>query len=1054
MNIQNLMVCIVCAAYIPFAHSQAYTAERLDFITADCPDIALNNLGWVAAGGNIYRMDGPGSKLKYYLGERKITAKSLDDQGRVAGYYSGDRGYSRAFVTGPRGVGFNELNGNSISSEAILSKGGVIALTSWKKSTDPGMGDQPSLEVGKVDDATRFNVGPVRTRFGDILKYPWRVAGVAVNSSLQVAGHYDRLEQSGAVLRQVFATGANGQDARHIEGDEWWRRGPFTVLDINERGQMLVLAENGQGSVVDRDGGVRFLYGFQPFSMNDHGQLVGTVGIRAALYDVDGTYYDLNDLTAMPNGLNANLEACRINNNGDIVARSNSSIYFLTKRTAPEIHVPDDPSNLGPTCGNAQSCGQPINAATGNMWHTERDYVSHAPTSKLELTRTYNSTPYNWDGAALRAFGTRWTHRYDAVLKQERAFTPGKSPGECVEVVATGAIHCIGPVAPALPSIPEAISILRGDGKKYLFNRNGDRWLSKADITDQVMAVFDAGRTKIEEWQYISSQGDVIERYNDTGMLISIVARNGATQLLTYSNGTAIDSRNGRIPANAPICEQAQTDRLMAAGKLLCVTDQAGRQLNFHYDAKGRISSVLDPANKIYSYEYDGPSAGCLPESPYSAACEANNLTKVTYPDGTYRLYRYNEAEMINGGNVCAGGKPVGSGFANLYNAWTGLIDENGARFISWTYDCMGRATSSEVGTGIEKVVLDYKSSSFTDVTHFLGTVESPKATTSRINIAQVLGTSKSSGASTPCVECEDIAERTFDANGNVAMSKDWGGYYSCFAYDLVRNLEIARIEGASSAACPSLLTSSNLERPMRKVSTRWHTSYRLPIVVAEPRKLTSYTYDANGNLLSLKEQPTNDETGAQGFMAVPAGMPRVRSYTYNSIGQRLTAKGPRSDIDDTTVYSYDNQNNLVSVVNAAKQKTTFQNYDANGRVGRMIVPSGAITDFTYHPRGWLASSTVTADGVAERTDYEYDNVGQLTRVTAPGAVSTIYTYDEAHRLTSVTDSLGNSIRYTLDLRGNRVREQVMDPAGTLARQTSRVYDALNRVLQQTGAIQ
>ena len=37
---------------------------------------------------------------------------------------------------------------------------------------------------------------------------------------------------------------------------------------------------------------------------------------------------------------------------------------------------------------------------------------------------------------------------------------------------------------------------------------------------------------------------------------------------------------------------------------------------------------------------------------------------------------------------------------------------------------------------------------------------------------------------------------------------------------------------------------------------------------------------------------------------------------------------------------------------------------------------------------------------------------------------------------------------------GNRINEQVKDPNGTLARQTTRVYDALNRLQTITGGTQ
>jgi hypothetical protein len=60
----------------------------------------------------------------------------------------------------------------------------------------------------------------------------------------------------------------------------------------------------------------------------------------------------------------------------------------------------------------------------------------------------------------------------------------------------------------------------------------------------------------------------------------------------------------------------------------------------------------------------------------------------------------------------------------------------------------------------------------------------------------------------------------------------------------------------------------------------------------------------------------------------------------------------------------------------------------------------------------------------------------------------------DAHRLTDISDELGNKVHYTLDFRGNRLKEQVTDPAGALARQVTRVFDTLNRLQQQTGGVQ
>jgi hypothetical protein len=53
-----------------------------------------------------------------------------------------------------------------------------------------------------------------------------------------------------------------------------------------------------------------------------------------------------------------------------------------------------------------------------------------------------------------------------------------------------------------------------------------------------------------------------------------------------------------------------------------------------------------------------------------------------------------------------------------------------------------------------------------------------------------------------------------------------------------------------------------------------------------------------------------------------------------------------------------------------------------------------------------------------------------------------------------VTDNLGNTVHYTLDNMGNRKQEDYKDPTGTLAKTITRLYDALNRLQNLTGAVQ
>ena len=88
----------------------------------------------------------------------------------------------------------------------------------------------------------------------------------------------------------------------------------------------------------------------------------------------------------------------------------------------------------------------------------------------------------------------------------------------------------------------------------------------------------------------------------------------------------------------------------------------------------------------------------------------------------------------------------------------------------------------------------------------------------------------------------------------------------------------------------------------------------------------------------------------------------------------------------------------------------------------------------------------------SETTAFDYDNAGQLVRATAADGGVLRYYYDPAHRLTEIADGLGNVIQYTLDAMGNRIKEDVFDPADRLQKTQRRVYDVRNRLYNELGA--
>ncbi len=519
-------------------------------------------------------------------------------------------------------------------------------------------------------------------------------------------------------------------------------------------------------------------------------------------------------------------------------------------------------------------------------------------------------------------------------------------------------------------------TVTRPNGKTYTYTLSGSTWVVDADISDRLTG------NNSTDWTYTSAQNDETEIYSANGALLSITNRAGLTQTLAYDT----------------------------QGRLSTVTDPVGRQLTFTYDTSGRMATLTDPASGLYLYTYDVDG----------------NLSTVTYPDGKTRTYLYNEQAYTQN--------------TAQRRALTGIIDENNSRYATFGYNATGLAISTEHAGGVERVTVNYgtppriESSSYldpvTNITYVtlyyvpptVTTVTDALGTTRGYDFQSVNGVIKNTGLTQPCPTCGgDTAASTYDANGNPASKTDFNGNVTTYGYDLTRNLEISRTEAAGT--------------PLARITTTtWHPTFRLPTQITEPNRVTTFTYDTQGNL--------TQKTITSGTLS------RTWSYTYNALGLVTRVNGPRSDVADVTTYTYDAQGNLASVTNALGHVTNITTYDAHGRPLTIQDPNGVITQLRYDVRGRLISRLVGT----EFTQFQYDGVGQLTRIILPDSSFMDYRYDAAHRLIAMTDALGNKISYTLDALGNRIKEDILDPSNALTQQRRRVFDGLNRLAQDIGA--
>ncbi|HIF5708456.1 RHS repeat-associated core domain-containing protein [Vibrio parahaemolyticus] len=393
-------------------------------------------------------------------------------------------------------------------------------------------------------------------------------------------------------------------------------------------------------------------------------------------------------------------------------------------------------------------------------------------------------------------------------------------------------------------------------------------------------------------------------------------------------------------------------------GKLDSVSDSFGRTLRFSYD-QGKIIKMIDPAGQIFSYDYSNEL-----------------LVAVHKPDANQRRYHYEES--LNPSLL------------------TGLTDEKGSRFATWSYDPSGRAVLSEHSSGVDRTSVTYNPDGSVTVTNALG--HEQHYLFSRYN-------GKLKPDSIQGAACTGFAGGTksfgYDTNGELKSIINEEGQSFSYQYDQ-RGLEISR-------------TSSTGDT----ITTQWHSEFPKPTKITSSYLVQEFTYDDHQRLLTLK---LIDRTNSD-----------VRQWTFeyypNSLGvpgQLKSVDGPRVDIDDVTRFEYDAQANLSRVINSLGHVVSFDTYDAHGRAQSVTDANGVSYSLNYNTLGQMISST----GPDGTTLYSYDESGLLVSITLPTNSTFTYEYDAAQQLMAVIDANGNRQSINRDSLGNIEQVELKDNSG------------------------
>lgn len=407
-------------------------------------------------------------------------------------------------------------------------------------------------------------------------------------------------------------------------------------------------------------------------------------------------------------------------------------------------------------------------------------------------------------------------------------------------------------------------------------------------------------------------------------------------------------------------------------------------------------------------------------------------IKRIDYPDGSYTSYTYNEkSSLIQVVYSGASSKRYNLDFAGS-NPVFDVFDEAGRWYSRHEYGSIyttrqqvvsSRLSPAVAGGAIGSITYSYQDnadgSTNTTVTDAVGGVSNLRFGV-KGNVRKLLSQSGS------CASCGGfMSSIEYDALGYRSASTDFNGVQTKLIHN-ARGQLLSHIEAANDTTGKK-----------RTTQTDWHPAFNVPVerrVLNADNTLTSketWTYNARGQTLTASR------------IDPATGSARTTTTTYCEAtdiaagqcpleGLITSVDGPRTDINDTVSYTYyladardcadapttcaHRKGDLRQVTNALGHATTFLAYDGAGRVLSQQDARGVVTDFEYHPRGWLAARKVRGPNNSSEADdritrIDYWPTGLVSFVHQPDGSFTAFAYDDAHRLTEIYDNIGNKIQ-------------------------------------------
>ena len=248
------------------------------------------------------------------------------------------------------------------------------------------------------------------------------------------------------------------------------------------------------------------------------------------------------------------------------------------------------------------------------------------------------------------------------------------------------------------------------------------------------------------------------------------------------------------------------------------------------------------------------------------------------------------------------------------------------------------------------------------------------------------------------------------DKNGNsVTVSVDSEGRVQGVTDQAGRNFNVTYGNG---------LIKSIKDNTGNRTITYEYLDDRLVKVTDAMGNATSYTYDSEGFITEVTDSCDK----------------LIESVTYIHDGENKDKVEKRTDANGNEfTYSYDNIN-CVTTITDSNGRVTTQKYDSSYSIINSTDAEGKSTvyEYTRDENGinkYSEEKSVT-DRNGNKTQYDRDANGNVTKITNPDSSTRVMTYDEKNNVTSQKDENGKMTFYVYDSGKKNLTKKVQPMNG------------------------